>query len=443
MGNIYGDLLNRDEYVKDIVSIIQNCVDHKTPTTFSIEGEWGQGKTWLINKIEAKLKNLDISREYTEEEYEKAKSDYFIIHYNAWEKDYYDEPLIAILSTIVAELNKQLIVNNILNQISKELGKEILTQLESLLGAISRRILCVDLVDVTKKSYGLFKSLKSKSQIELNAVNDKQGIDTDIEYMIKALNKLSCKTPIVFVVDELDRCVPTFAIKTLERLHHIFDKVESSVTILSISNTQLNRSIDKLYGTGSSDHYLKKFIDFRLLLNSGKADSDEVERKLNEFSRMFKAKEIDTYGEKLIDRICENLLPREIENIIDRAILCHRLVGENTSSFPQECMIAEIIIQTYWNVSVMEGNAANISPNYGNNPQTEIGTEMKEYFKQVFKDWQLPFEGDGIIAYIVELILKYQRTKIVMLTGDKLILSKKLEDYYKKYEVYFRMIKKP
>lgn len=137
MGNIYGDLLNRDEYVKDIVSIIQNCVDNKTPTTFSIEGEWGQGKTWLINKIEAKLKNLDISREYTEEEYEKAKSDYFIIHYNAWEKDYYDEPLIAILSTIVAELNKQLIVNKILNQISKELGKEILTQLESLLGAIS------------------------------------------------------------------------------------------------------------------------------------------------------------------------------------------------------------------------------------------------------------------------------------------------------------------
>ena len=45
MGNIYGDLLNRDEYVKDIVSIIQNCVDKKTPTTFSIEGEWGQGKT--------------------------------------------------------------------------------------------------------------------------------------------------------------------------------------------------------------------------------------------------------------------------------------------------------------------------------------------------------------------------------------------------------------
>ena len=80
MGNIYGDILNRDEYVDKVVSIIENCVDKKTPTTFSIEAEWGQGKTWLINKVEAKLKKLDISREYTAKEYEKAKSDYFIIN---------------------------------------------------------------------------------------------------------------------------------------------------------------------------------------------------------------------------------------------------------------------------------------------------------------------------------------------------------------------------
>ena len=245
MGNIYGDILNRDEYVEKVVSIIENCVDKKTPTTFSIEAEWGQGKTWLISKVEAKLKKLDISQEYTIKEYEKAKSDYFIIHYNAWEKDYYEEPLIAILSTIVSELNKQLCVNNILTQVAKEVGKEILSQLENVLGGISRKLLCVDMVEIGKKTVKSFKKINDKSKIKLKAQNSNEDIDSDIERLISLLNDLSCCTPIVFVVDELDRCVPTFAIKTLERLHHIFDKVGCSVTILSISKEQLNRSIDK------------------------------------------------------------------------------------------------------------------------------------------------------------------------------------------------------
>ena len=114
MGFIYGDTLGREDYVNNVVSIVKDCAKKSKSTTFAIEGKWGQGKTWLIDKIEAKLKNLDISKDYTKEEYEKSSSEYFIIHYNAWEKDYYEEPLLAILSTIVNELNKQLCVNNVL-----------------------------------------------------------------------------------------------------------------------------------------------------------------------------------------------------------------------------------------------------------------------------------------------------------------------------------------
>lgn len=442
MGNIYGDILNRDEYVDKVVSIIENCVDTKTSTTFSIEAEWGQGKTWLINKVEAKLKRLDISREYTTKEYEKAKSDYFIIHYNAWEKDYYEEPLIAILSTIVAELNKQLCVNNILTQIGKEIGKEILSQLENILSTVSRKLLCVDMVEISKKTAKSFKNLKDKSKIKLKTQNTNEDIDSDIEQLISILNKLACHTPIVFVVDELDRCVPTFAIKTLERLHHIFDKVECSVTILSISREQLNRSINKLYGNGSSLHYLKKFIDFRIPLNSGNVDSSGVERKLSEFSKLFKETKRDTRGKELVEKICEELLPREVENIIDRAILCHKLVGEDTSNFPSECMIAEIIIQTYWNIAEREKNSYNISPDNGNTPETPIGVELKNYFKEIGGNPNLSLEGDGVVGYVTAVVLKY-RINQRLLIGDAVELSAKLSDYYEKYRTYFRMVRIP
>lgn len=442
MGNIYGDILNRDEYVDKVVSIIENCVDKKTPTTFSIEAEWGQGKTWLISKVEAKLKKLDISQEYTIKEYEKAKSDYFIIHYNAWEKDYYEEPLIAILSTIVSELNKQLCVNNILTQVAKEVGKEILSQLENVLGGISRKLLCVDMVEIGKKTVKSFKKINDKSKIKLKAQNSNEDIDSDIERLISLLNDLSCCTPIVFVVDELDRCVPTFAIKTLERLHHIFDKVGCSVTILSISKVQLNRSIDKLYGSGSSSHYLKKFIDFRIQLNSGNVDSNGVEEKLSEFSKLFNETKTDTRGKELVEKICEELLPREVENIIDRAILCHKLVGEDTSSFPYECMVAEFIIQTYWNIAEREKNSHNISPNNGNTPETPIGGELKNYFKEISTNPNPSLDGDGIVGYVTAVVLKYRINQRLLL-GDAVELSVKLSDYYEKYKTYFRMVRNP
>lgn len=162
MGFIYGDILGREDYVNNVVSIVKDCAKKSKPITFAIEGKWGQGKTWLINKIEAKLKNLDISKDYTKEKYEKSSSEYFIIHYNAWEKDYYEEPLLAILSTIVSELNKQLCVNNVLKTIALDLGKEVLAQLEIVLSTVSKKLLHFDIVDFTKNTAKGIKKIKEE-----------------------------------------------------------------------------------------------------------------------------------------------------------------------------------------------------------------------------------------------------------------------------------------
>ena len=44
----------------------------------------------------------------------------------------------------------------------------------------------------------------------------------EIDIIAKAKDKT-----IIFVVDELDRCLPEYSIKVLERLHHVFEKTSN------------------------------------------------------------------------------------------------------------------------------------------------------------------------------------------------------------------------
>lgn len=250
---------------------------------------------------------------------------------------------------------------------------------------------------------------------------------------------MSDSTPIIFIVDELDRCIPNFAIKTLERLHHIFDNVPNSVTILAVHKEQLSRSIDKFYGEKASSQYLKKFIDFKIILNEGNLDEEEAYKKLTVFTNKFSKRTKETQGKLLVNEIISLLLPREFENILDRAILCHDLVNIDTSELPYECLLAELIIQTFWVVAEKEGNTFNISPENGNTPNTNVGKSIKEYFKKNIKQ-NTSLEGDGIIACVVSLVLGYKFTHTT-LVGDTVELYQKLTEFYDKYKLYFKMIR--
>ena len=125
--------------------------------------------------------------------------------------------------------------------------------------------------------------------------------------------------------------------------------------------------------------------------------------------------------------------------MIERAKLCHSLINQDSISFPYECMIAEIIIQTYWNICEKEKNQYNISPDNGNDPTSEIGKYIGEYFKKLKQQGRMPLCGEGIIAFVLKIILKYQFE--VLTANDNLNLANKLTNFYEKYLSYFRLIK--
>jgi len=72
--------------------------------------------------------------------------------------------------------------------------------------------------------------------------------------------------PLVFIIDELERCRPDFSIEVLEKIKHFFN-VENIVFILGADKEQLGSSMKTVYGEGLNvDGYFQRFIDFDYML---------------------------------------------------------------------------------------------------------------------------------------------------------------------------------
>ena len=84
--------------------------------------------------------------------------------------------------------------------------------------------------------------------------------------MANALSKSRENRPLIVVIDELDRCRPSYAVELLETAKHLF-AVNNIIFVLAVNRTELAHSIKALYGSGfDAEGYLGRFfdVDFRL-----------------------------------------------------------------------------------------------------------------------------------------------------------------------------------
>ena len=93
------DILQRDEFVKQLERMIENISENKASTCFAINGKWGCGKTFVLDMLQEKLE--------VEQNEKIADNKYFIIRYNSWKFDYYEEPVIALVASIVRVIEKK------------------------------------------------------------------------------------------------------------------------------------------------------------------------------------------------------------------------------------------------------------------------------------------------------------------------------------------------
>lgn len=333
------DILGREQFVNQVTDIIATLSCASVSTSFAINGAWGSGKSFVLDMLEHKLISQTIGGKIN-----------CVIRYNCWENDYYDEPLFALISSTITSLQDMIysLPKTREARVLKGILKASVDSLATLTAMTVKNRTGVELdkaIELIRRGiqYG-DKELKDITKYDNNF-----WLRKDITQLAKSLKDLSDKYNIVIIVDELDRCLPEYAMKVLERLHHLtaHGKVKI-VNLVSIDKGQLTASINKTFGYTDMERYLEKFFSFELELNNGKL-SERFWQKYDSYFSMFD-KDAINFNEPVVDfikLIFGGITIRKQEQIIQKAMLTHNLLGIKGGDYIFLCMELFLAVNKY------------------------------------------------------------------------------------------------
>lgn len=343
------DLLSRQAFVERMIQVTEIIASNKKNVCYALNGSWGVGKSFVLEMFERYVKE--------EQSGETALNKYFLFHYNCWEYDYYEEPLVAIVSSMLDEIEEQ----------EKLLSDEAKARIKSALKIIGKGLLAkgsqfieektgINLEKVASairdENDALMKELEGKKKFDSN-FNFKKAL----EAMKETIKSLSKEIPLIFVVDELDRCLPEYAIKVLERLHHVFDNIPNVQLIISVDKKQFEHTVKNIYGEGTDvDKYLAKFIDFEMDLDEGFLSGD-INTRFDYYFNCFNFQN-DATTEFDIDefknQIFKGIDMRGKIEIIDKCFLLHNLLNKDNAIIDYSFMCVEVafMVLKYWGIDL-------------------------------------------------------------------------------------------
>ncbi len=321
------DQLDRKQTAIDYVNFINTLQGNHT---IALDAPWGSGKSTFIDFMTKELdKNKDL-----------------YITYNAWENDYTDDPFLSLMSNFFEQLEEKKYVEKDKLQsiitsawdtsivfgkglikgagnliIGNDAVKELSDNLEELLkGAIKETS-----NDIANKAFNnINKNKKTRDQFT------RQLQETTAEII-----KENEKEKIIIIIDELDRCKPTFAINLLENIKHLFS-IDEIIFVIATDRKQLAESIKAVYGSGfDANTYLDRFFDVDLHL-SKKLIGNYFNSKCQSL--------FDTHSDADINKIsiALNLTIRDLEQIIYETLLL-KTINKTKDFSPNTCIMLLIL----------------------------------------------------------------------------------------------------
>lgn len=268
------DSLNREKFLmsleRHIEAIAKTPSEHlPAPRVLAVDAAWGTGKSWVASRLCERLQGPGATRP--------------IAFIDAFRHDHHHEVFPVIAAAIMQALKPRAgdkkkflaatgsVMKIALPAATKMIGKAVANKL----GADSEVMgeLVAELKDALDEGAGKWTNAAVDALLKRYASTQETQ-----DKFIATLSSLTVElpTPFVVLIDELDRCRPSFALEVLEQIKHLFS-AKNVVFVLFWNAASIHESIRHTYGTNTNaSAYLSKFICLSIPLTADSAtDRDD------------------------------------------------------------------------------------------------------------------------------------------------------------------------
>lgn len=252
------DTLGRNDDLKNFIEILSSIEDNYS---IAIDSAWGSGKTFFVKQlkmifdanndytyssVENKEQILDKWKTLIDEDSGLCVNSNVTIYYDAWENDNDYDPIYSLVYTIIQEIDNE--------------------------EGLQEKIEFSDILKVAGKITGAIAGVNPEEILDslnkgafLDELKSKKAITANIKvFLDKILSEHGNR--LIIIIDELDRCKPSFAVKLLEQIKHYFDN-DRIVFVFSVNLSELQHTIKHYYGFNfDAGKYLDRFFDLRISL---------------------------------------------------------------------------------------------------------------------------------------------------------------------------------
>ena len=247
------DLFGINVYQDALIDFVKNT---DTPITIALQGEWGSGKTSLMNLLRWNLCECE-EAEPGETTCTHVLAPFYPVWINTWQYSLMKSPEQAIMSILEGIIN-QIGTLNPSNQKWKESKKKI--------GGLFKKMAKMGTkmaANAVGLDGGAVVELFDGEETSASPQSDISQLKDEIDSLIAdALEYNPSKKGFTFYIDDLDRIDPPVAVEILELLKNIFD-LKHCVFILAIDYDVVIKGLKPKFGelTDKNEREFRSFFD--------------------------------------------------------------------------------------------------------------------------------------------------------------------------------------
>ena len=308
---------------------IVNIVKTSNPKfTIGIFGEWGAGKTTLINSVDNAL---------------QTDKSLIRVRLEAWRYKWEQFPIASLLKSIAYALPSEKQFENLKRKLETSAINFLKNTTDILTSIISKY--ASEEYEISQEMFDTFKK-ELNSKIQLIAELDRDTVYFDgFEEIKKEIKNLRLENPafrIIVYVDDLDKCSPKKVLELLEIIR-VFQDVEGFIYIIGISHDILIKlsNVEINLKSNEGEHYIKNLIQVPITLP--KWSNQDTIKLVREFIKKGmihdKFKDVVDKNIELISVAIENN-PREIKRFLNNFIVAHEIFSSKKNFEKRELIFS-------------------------------------------------------------------------------------------------------